>query len=174
MAVIGAILAALAAAMFWVWRARAAASAASELLDVADDLRAAVRRFGYRRTKGRNPLDSIEDPRLAAAGIWAAIARMDGEATRAQIEAITNEARAEFRVDASEGGDIASYGRWLVTQSGNPEEVIRRLTSRLSGVLTSDEAKGFIAAAERVASVEGSVGERQSRAIAGLQRVLLM
>ena len=88
LAVVLAVLAALAGIGFWIWRAHMAARAASDLLETADDIRAAVRRFGYRRKTNTNPLDGIEDARLAAAGILCAFANMDGGIGSAEIAAI--------------------------------------------------------------------------------------
>ena len=45
------ILAVAAGIGVWMYRARAATDAARGALDVADDVRAAIRRFGYRRKK---------------------------------------------------------------------------------------------------------------------------
>jgi hypothetical protein len=57
------------AAYFLVMRARRGAEMATELIDVADDIRAAARRFGFRRKYQQHAVDSIEDARLAIGGL---------------------------------------------------------------------------------------------------------
>ena len=106
----------------WIWRMRAAADASREIIEAGSDARAALRRFGYRRKAGQHPADSIDDPRLAAAGMMAAVARMDGDLTADQMNALRVESRASFRVDQKEADDIAAYGRWIAGQSQDPGE----------------------------------------------------
>lgn len=137
---------------FWLWRARLAARAA---IDTADDIRAAVRRFGYRRKANTNPLDGIEDARLAAAGIMAAFAKMDGEIGREEVAAITEECRRAFHTDAAEAEQICAYGRWLVQQSGNMDEAVRRLGRNLETRLSEAEKNQLMEMIQRVASIEG-------------------
>ena len=72
------VLAAIGTIVFFVIRARNAANAARDLVGLADDVRGAVKRFGFNRNANRNPLNDLDDPRLAAAGVMAAFARMHG------------------------------------------------------------------------------------------------
>lgn len=141
--------------VFWIWRIRNAATVAREVVDVAGDVQAAVRRFGYRRHADKHPLDVVEDPRLAAAGILAAIAKMDGDYTREQIMTIQNECARVFEATPKDAEDFASYGRWLAQQLSNPDEVVRRLSRGLSGTLGPAERAQFLEMVERVAVVEG-------------------
>lgn len=152
--------------VYWIYRARMAADATREVIDVADDVRAAVRRFGYRRQAGKHPADLVDDPRLAAAGILAAIAKMDGSLTDAQINALRVEARATFRVDQQEADEIAAYGRWLSDQSNTPDDTIRRLSSVIRREAPADAHRDVVTMAERVASVtDGSANAMQRQAI---------
>ncbi|GAB4392613.1 MAG: hypothetical protein Tsb0032_08940 [Kiloniellaceae bacterium] len=139
----------------WLWRAHTAARAAGELMESADDIRAALRRFGYRRKANVNPLDGIDDSRLAAAGILAAFANMDGGLGRAEIAAIARECGAAFHCDATEAEQIGAYGRWLIQQSANMDEAVRRLARNLEGKLTEAEKDQLMEMVERVASIEG-------------------
>ena len=65
------------AAYFLIIRARRGAEMASEVLDVADDIRAAARRFGFRRQHNQHAVDSIDDPVLAIAGLGTAFIALD-------------------------------------------------------------------------------------------------
>lgn len=141
--------------VFWIWRMKTTASAAKEVIEVADDVRAAVRRFGYRRSADKNPLETVDDPRLAAVGVLASVAKMDGDYTREQMTAIQEECARVFAASNKDAEQIAAYGRWLAQQSDNPEEVIRRLTGCLSKSLGPAERQEFLGMVERVSAVEG-------------------
>lgn len=155
---------------FWLWRARLAAKAT---IETADDIRAAVRRFGFNRKAKGNPLDGIEDPRLAAAGILVAVANMDGPPGRDEIAAIAEECRRTFGTGAEEAEQITAYGRWLVQQSANMDEAIRRLARNLVGKLTAEEKGELLAMAERIAGLaRGSLSDSQRYTLESLGRQL--
>ncbi len=168
------ILGVVGIALFWLWRMRNAASAARDVVEVADDVRAAVRRFGYRRKANQNPLDGIEDARLAAAGVLAAFANMDGAFSREEIAAIKDACRSAFGCDAGEAEQIGAYGRWLVQQSaGNMDEVIRRLARNLVGSLDAAEKRQLLDMVRQIASIEGGgLSDSQLDALERLQRQL--
>ena len=139
----------------WLWRAHMAARAAGDLVEAADDIRAALRRFGYRRKANTSPLDGLEDSRLAAAGILAAFANMDGGIGREEIAAIAEECRRTFKTDTAEAEQLGAYGRWLAQQSANMDEVVRRLARNLETKLTQEEKSQLMEMIERVASING-------------------
>jgi len=139
----------------WIWRAQMAARAASDLLETADDIRAAVRRFGFNRKAKSSPHDGIPDPRLAAAGILAAFANMEGGLGREEIAAIAEECRRAFGCDAEEAAQIGAYGRWLAQQSANMDETVRRIARNLQDMLTAEEKEQLFGMIERVASING-------------------
>jgi uncharacterized tellurite resistance protein B-like protein len=173
MHIVLAVLAAVAGIGFWIWRAHMAARAASDLLETADDIRAAVRRFGYRRKANVNPLDGIEDARLAAAGILAAFASMDGALSREEIAAIAGECGAAFSAEAQEAEQITAYGRWLIQQSANMDEVVRRLGRSLETRLDAAEKRQLLAMIERVGGIEGGgLSDSQRYALDSLARQL--
>ncbi|WP_193366621.1 TerB family tellurite resistance protein [Pelagibius marinus] len=157
----------------WLWRAHMAARAAGELMETADDIRAALRRFGYRRKANVSPLDGIDDARLAAAGILAAFANMEGGIGRAEIEAICEECRRAFKTDSAEAAQIGAYGRWLVQQSANMDEAVRRLARNLEGKLDEAEKGQLLEMIERVASIDdGALTDGQRYTLAQLARQL--
>ncbi|WP_299625485.1 TerB family tellurite resistance protein [Pelagibius sp.] len=169
------ILGVVGVALFWYWRMRNAATAAREVVEIADDMRAAVRRFGYRRKANQNPLDGIEDPRLAAAGILAAFANMDGALSREEIDAIDEACGKAFACSAEDARQIGAYGRWLVQQSaGNMDEVIRRLARNLIGQLTAEERGQLLATIREIAEIEdGALSDAQEDSFRRLEHQLV-
>jgi len=63
------ILGIIAAAYFWTMRARNAAEMAKTVAEVPGDIMAAARRFGFKRRMNVHPVESVDDPNLAIAGI---------------------------------------------------------------------------------------------------------
>lgn len=136
MPVLVVLLGAIAVAAFWLWRVRAAKDAAGELIDAAQDVRRAARRFGFRRQADRHPADCIEDARLAAMGVVVAVSELDGPLTRDEIEHLVVEAQVTFGTDKAEAEEIVAFGRWIAAQCGTKAEAVRRLSrivARLAG-----------------------------------------
>ena len=156
MHILAGLLAVAGIVFFVLWRLRNAAAAAQDVIEVADDVRAAMRRFGFRQEAHQNPLDGIEDPRIAAAGILAAFAYMDSAFSQAEIAGIEAACAEAFDCDAEEARHLCAYGRWLVQQSqGNMGEVIRRLARNLEGRLTAQERRQLLGMVETLARIDG-------------------
>ncbi len=99
-----------------------------------------------------------------------AIAKLDGDISRDQVDHMTRECIETFEVDAAEGADMTAFGRWL-SQHGEPEEVLRRLARSLRGNVDAERQASLYGMLERVAAVEGGeVSERQSQAIEMVRR----
>lgn len=171
------VLAVAGAIIFWILRARAAADATRELVDVADDVRAAVRRFGLRRSAGRHPAETVEDTRLAAAGVLASIARLEGDPSAETIKRIAVECQATFRCGVDEAKDIAAFGRWLASQSQCPDDALRRCLRRLVHLSTPEDraqlASDMDGMMTRIVSADaGEVSNVARHAIAQATRTL--
>jgi hypothetical protein len=163
------VLGVIAAAAVWYWRMQAARDAAGELLDVANDVRLAARRFGYRRRHNVHPADSVDDARLAAMGIVAAITAMRGPATREQIIEMGLQAQSKFDVPRPQAEEIVTFGRWIITRCGSNDEAVRRLAKRLRD-LAGPEALPDLH--EMIARVNGGPPDQeQAVAIATLDRL---
>lgn len=165
MPIILAVVGLLIAASVWYYRARAARNAAGDILDAANDVRLAARRFGYRRRSNVHPVDTIDDARLAAAGVAAAVAGMDGPLTRQEIDALKLECQAVLKADLSEAEDIAAFGQWIAGQCGTPEEACRRLTRAIRKLAGDETREDLLTLATRVAEADGALDERQTEAL---------
>ncbi len=125
------LLGVVGAVAVWYWRMKAAREVGGELLDAANDVRLAARRFGYRRKHDVHPGDSIDDPRIAATGLLIAIAESDGALTAAELEAVRLEIQRVFDITAAEADELIAVGRWIVGQCGGAHPALRRLARRL-------------------------------------------
>ena len=169
LAIIGAAIAGLS---LWMWRAQQMKDGADRAVEMADDVRAAVRRFGYKRRTGQSVLETVDDPRLAAAGVLVSVARLDGDLSREQREAIEATCARTFQMDAGEASEVVAYARWL-NQQGEAEEVGRKLSRRLNEMVDPPQRAEVLAVAAQVAAVEGgSVSDRQRSVLEGLARTM--
>ena len=119
------------AAYFLVMRARNGAEMAGELLEVADDIRAAARRWGFRRNRNVHPVEDVDDPRVAVAAIGTAFIALDDLPTadaRHKLEASL--ARSQD-LPANDAQELLILGQWLVENSGGPQQALPRLSKRL-------------------------------------------
>lgn len=138
-----------AAAGFWIWRLRAAAEAGSQVIGAAKDVRAAARRFGFRRRTNVHPVDSIDDARVAAAAILAALVVQDHltEAERRTTSIV--QMQSVFEVTKTEAEELYALGHWLVAQCSGPGIAVPRLARKLNalaGVAAQPDLERMIAA----------------------------
>lgn len=165
----------LSAALIWYWRFKTAREATGELADAANDVRLAIRRFGYMRRHRTHPADCVDDPRLAAAGIAAAIAAMDAPLSQREIDALAAEAGAVFGTDPREAVDIAAFGRWIAGQCQSPEEAVRRLTRVVREKAGAGAGPELLAMAAKVATADGiTLDDRETAALVAVRRGLGM
>lgn len=163
----------ISAAIFWYWRAKQAREAAGDLVGAANDVRLAAKRFAYHRRTNVHPADAVDDPRLAAAGIVAAIASMDGPLTQSEITEMTVEARRVFNADAAEADDITAFGRWIAGQCNTPAEASRRLAKRVNALAGASAGPDLIAMIEQVATADGGeIGDDEAASITTIRRTL--
>jgi len=126
------LLALAGAASFWLWRARNAAEMTGELLDAANDVRLAARRFGFKRKSKIHPVDSIEDARVAGAAIVAALVRQAGRVTPEQEDTWLVQMQSKFNVGKPEAKELSVLGDWLVGQCSTPSNAVPRISRRLA------------------------------------------
>lgn len=172
MHIVIAILSILGAAYFWVHRIRNAGRAVGEIKDMADDVRLAARRFGFKRRVNVHPVETVDDPRLAAAGIIAAMAEMDAMATDDTLREMKIQAQSVFDVEATEAEEMVVFGRWIASQCGTKHEAVRRLSKKLlmlAGTSTLPDLEIMIT---RVCSKDGQVSEDVQEALNTIRRII--
>jgi hypothetical protein len=118
-------------AYLWFWRARNAAQAASELMDAANDVRLAARRFGFRRKRDTHPVDGIDDARVAGAGLVMALLMEGGVIRDDRRRAALAQMLSVFDTDHPEAEELATLGQWLVGQCASAPAAFTRLAKKL-------------------------------------------
>ena len=121
----------IAAALVWAYRVRAAAEVSRDLADMAGDVVAAARRLGFRRKTNIHPVESVDDPALAIAAIGVAFLELSALPTAEQQHALARSITEQTGSTPTETQERMIVGRWLVSESGGPQQAVTRLARRL-------------------------------------------
>ena len=116
-----------AAVYFFFIRARHAADVTHDLLDMAQDVASAARRFGFRRKANVHPAESIEDPNIAIMGIAVAFLDLGSFPTQEQHGALIVQGQSVLDVSRDDAEELTLLGRWLISQCGGADAAISRL-----------------------------------------------
>ncbi len=158
----------VAAAYFFVIRARNAAHMATELADVAADVQAAARRFGFRRRANVHPVEAVDDPKVAAATVAVAYLELDGYPTGESKGALLRALQSEFGIALKEAEELAVLGRWLMTECNGAEPAIARATRRLYK-LSGGQHLGALMGVVQAVTPDG-LSDRQRDALDDIKR----
>jgi len=158
MPVIIAILAILGGAYFWLIRTRMGTEAARELSDVASDVMAAARRFGFRRHLNEHPADSLEDPNVATAGAGLAFLELAALPTAETRDALIVSLQHHLGTSESAARESLILGRWLLNECGGPQPALDRFARRLMRMRGA-------AVLGNVAAEAGGLNDRQRDAL---------
>jgi hypothetical protein len=126
-----ALVGAAVAAYFFFYRARNAADVATDMLDLANDVRLAARRFGFRRKTNVHPVDSTDDARILTTAAALAFLELDDLPTQNQRDSLVREARSQLDISQKDAEEMQVLGRWLVSECGTAQAAVSRLTRRL-------------------------------------------
>lgn len=164
------ILGAITAIGVWVWRMRNAADTAHEILDVANDIRAAARRFGFRRNHNRHPVEDIEDPNIAIAGIVVSFLELDDYPTQEEKDAMIRGLQAELCLSVEDASEIAVLGRWMMTQCNGADSAIDRLSRKLYKLDKANSFSPLMSVLKTMLSeAEGPMNDKQKGALEDIQ-----
>lgn len=159
------------AVLVFVIRARNGARAGADLLDMAQDVRLAARRFGFRRSADLHPAEAIEEPNIAVAGIAAAFLELDDLPTADQRAALTRRLAPALDVSAEDAAELLILGRWMVAECGGADAAISRLSRKLFRLAGADGFAPLMAAVRAVAQAgSGALSQRQTEALDDIKR----
>ncbi len=155
MHVVWIIVGMVSAAWLWARRAKQAKEVADNVVEMARDVRSTFRRLGFKRRSDVHPADCVDDPRLAVAGIVAAIARMRGPLSPQTLDAFKSEVMETFKTDPQHADDIIAFGQWVARQCTTPELAAHKLGAVVRKSVGADAMPEIIWMIERVASADG-------------------
>lgn len=131
MPVLIALLGIAVTAYIWAQRASNARDVLGDVSDMANDVRLAARRFGFKRNTNIHPVESIEDPRLAIAAIATAFLELDDLPTVEDRKRLTVQLRANLRASEDDAQEVEILGRWFMAECGGAEPAIARISRKL-------------------------------------------
>lgn len=164
------IIGIISAAGIWYWRMQSARENIANLADAAKDVRLAARRFGFKRQTNIHPADSVDDPRLAAAGILHAVAGMADTPSDAQRREMLVQFQSRFECALEDAQEISTFGAWLAAQCGTKSEAVRRLSRRLAGLAGYEAQVDLRAMILAVVTDRAPLGEEENQALATIER----
>ncbi|CDO59655.1 hypothetical protein BN1012_Phect1441 [Candidatus Phaeomarinobacter ectocarpi] len=167
------VLGIVAAAFFFYMRSRGTIQSGRDLAEAANDVRLAARRFGFSRKANIHAVDSIDDPRIAAAGIAVAFLELDSYPTQETRDAMLTGMASEFGVTRDEADEMAVLGRWLMNECGSPDAGISRMASRLRKLTTGGEEVMSLLQILRgtFSSADKELNAQQTDALSDIQRI---
>jgi len=161
------------AAYFWANRIRNAGNVARDIADMAGDVRLAARRFGFARQANVHPVESIEEPNIAAAAIADAFVALDDMPSKDQQQIMLVQLRSVLRVNQEEAEELLVLGTWLVNECGGPMQAITRITKKLYKLEGSDALTPMLQILEGIKMAEETeMSVRQSEAVGEIKTIL--
>jgi hypothetical protein len=165
-----ALLGIIGAAYFWAQRAKGARDMAGDVVDMANDVRLAARRFGFSRKMNVHPVESIDDPRLAVAAIATAFLELDDLPTAEQRQVLMVQLRSKLRADAGEAQEMEVLGRWFMSECGGAEPAIARISRKLYKLAGAEQTENLMGILK--GTVTESLSDRQRDALEDIARAL--
>src|SRR5262245_52343871 len=151
MAIIGIIVAALAAVGIWYWRIKMIREVTDDVTDVIGRARGAYRMNKFRKQAEASPLTSVTNPAMAAAIFLYALA--DEQPERLHLAEEEIQRQIGKIVGAADLDEILSYSRWAANDVADPRDLVRRFKPLWREKLTRDERSDLIAMAQAIMSV---------------------
>lgn len=157
-----------------LWRLNNAAEAAKGLAQTADDVGGMVRRARWRRKAGRDPLDLVDDSRIAAAAMMVATAQSDGAMTAAERTVILHEIMTTLGASSLQTAEeVLAQARWLVRDYNDLGNCLRKLMPVIQRKCGPAEKTDLARMLDAVADADGPARDNERDTLARLRRELV-
>ena len=170
MTVLIAVLGALAGA-FWAFTHFV--GAAREGTDAIRDVRGAFRGAKWSRRVGQRLIETLTDPREAAAVLLCQVAAYDGAITDRQRRMIIADMKAAFGADDETAEGLFAFARAALGQINDASNSLKKILRPIEETCTPQERRQLVDMMLKTAEVEGAVSDAQNRLIAETRRILL-
>lgn len=161
----------LAAAYFWMNRARNAASAAGDIADMAQDVMGAARRFGFRRRANVHPVEAIEDADIALAAAGVAFLELGDLPSKDQQHALGQSLSRHLALPNDKAHEAVILGHWLVAQCGGAQPAVARLSRKLFKMKGLQSLEGLMAVVGDIAQGGSGLNDAQKDALGDIKRL---
>lgn len=164
-----AVLGALAAA-FWAFTYFV--GAAREGREAIRDVHGAFRGAKWSHKVGQRMIESLTDPREAAAILLYQIAAYDGAVTDRQRQAIVAGMKTAFGADTETAESLFAFARAASGQINDAANSLRKIAKPIIDQTTPEERRQLIDMMLKTAEIEGRPTDAQHRLIAEARRAL--
>jgi len=172
MHILGGLVALIGVVALVLYRLHMAAEAAKGLGEAAGEVRGLFRRAAWRKRTNVDQLAAVDDARLAAVAMMAALAESDGAMTEPERQRIEGYATDVLGADAKLATELLAHARWLVRDIRDVDEALRKLTPVIKRSCTAQQVTELLDMLDRVAAVSGAPGGIERRALERLGRAL--
>lgn len=155
MHIIGIIVAVIGGILFVLWRMQQAANATRDIAEAAGEVQGLFRRWQWSRKASKHPLETVTDPKEAAAAMLVAVAQADGPLTEAESTVIRTRMSSVFGASRTEAEELLARGRWLTKDSVDAGNVFRRVLPVVQKSLGPAERRELIEMLKVTASANG-------------------
>ncbi len=166
------ILAAAAGIYFFFIRARQGAEVASEVVDMTQTAMGAARRYGFRRKAETHPVDNVDEPEIAVAGLACAFLELDSFPTEEARRGLLVGLQSEFGGTLTEAEELAALGHWLVNSCNGADAAVPRLVRRLKKIAGPEGLVGATSVITKVTEASANeTSDNQIHALSEIQRI---
>lgn len=165
------LLALIAGGYLWANRARNAGLIAQDLAGMAGDVVNAARAFGFRRRANIHPVESLDDPVVAIAGLGVAFMELGSLPNAEQHKALVESLQIQLSQGLKQAEEAVILGRWLMSECGSPQAGFDRLAKRLWKLDGAARFEPLMAVIKGVAANGPALSQRQSEALQDLSTV---
>ncbi len=159
MHILGLLLAAIGVIGVVLWRMQQAANATRDLADAAGEVRGLVRGWQWRRKAHVHPLDLVDDPREAAVVLMASVAQADAAISERERAAIVQLIKQHFGATDAQADELLARARWLIRETTDPAEVMRRMTRVVREKIGHAERGELLQMLDAVSAADGRQDE---------------
>lgn len=170
MPVLIAILGVLATVGIYLYRAQNAARAAQDLAGMANDVRLAARRFGFRRRTNVHPAEDVDDPHLALSTVAMAFQELDGMPTQDDRDRLCLQLRKTLEMNAKTVTEAMTLGRWLVSECQGADPAIARMSRKLHKLDGIGQLEPLMTVIQNSLPEGSALSQRQKEALDDIKR----
>ncbi len=172
MHILGILLAVVGVAGVVLWRLHTAAEATKGLVEAGNDVRGFFRRRRWQSKLLTDPLDDVDDARMAATIMMVALAQNDGALTEREESTILGRLADHFGATPKIAADILAHARWLVREPRELDNVFRKLSRVIRSQCGPAEIADLFDMLETVAAANGLPRKAEQLAIGRLRAAL--
>lgn len=165
-----AVLGALAGA-FWAFTYFV--GAAREGRDAIRDVRGAFRCAKWSKRVGQRLIETLTDPREAAAVLLYQVAAYDGAVTERQRAIIIADMKDAFSADDELAQGLFAFARAALGQINDAGNSLKKILRPIEDACSPEERRRLVDMLLKAAEIEGPVTDAQNRLIAETRRILL-